>query len=355
MPDTAAILTQRLFSTPSAKTAHGLVRGPSRYRIVAVIDEAGSDRDAGDLLDGTHRGIPVVPSLEALLQLGAAPQWLVVGIATPGGVLPDDMRPVLRQALERGISVANGLHDFVGDDVGMVAAAAQGGATIFDIRRPRQRRELHFYSGAIATVRAPRLAVLGTDCALGKRTTCQLLAAACRQHGIRTEMIYTGQTGWLQGARYGFVLDATANDFVAGELEHAIVSCDREQSPDLILLEGQSALRNPAGPCGSELLVAGGARGVILQHAPARRFFEDQERLQHVIPSLASEIELIRMYGATVLAIALNHEHLDAAAREAERSRIAAATGLLTFDPLHDGCERVLDVVRAYVAGEGRR
>ena len=71
------------------------------------------------------------------------------------------------------------------------------------------------------------------------------LAAALRRRGMSCEMVYTGQTGWLQGSKFGFVLDSTANDFVSGELEHAIVSCDKELKPSLILLEGQSALRRP--------------------------------------------------------------------------------------------------------------
>ena len=58
-------------------------------------------------------------------------------------------------------------------------------------------------------------------------------------------MIYTGQTGWLQGGKYGFIFDSTLNDFVSGELEHAILTCYEETNPDVILIEGQSALRNP--------------------------------------------------------------------------------------------------------------
>ncbi len=355
MQDTAAILTQGMFSTSSAKTAHGLVRGPCRYRIVAVIDPVGAGRDAGEVLDGRHRGIPMVASLEALLHGDSpAPRWLVVGVATTGGVLPDELRPVLLQALERGIHVVSGLHDLVGDDPKLAAAASRSGATIVDIRRPRPPRELHFWSGAIASVRAPRIAVLGTDCALGKRTTCQVLAAACRERGLAAEMVHTGQTGWLQGSRFGFVLDATPNDFVAGELEHAIVTCDREASPDLILLEGQSALRNPAGPCGAELMLSGGARGVILQHAPARRYFDDQEHLHHEIPSLESEVDLIGRYGSRVLAIALNHEHLAIEARQAARERVERETGLPAFYPLLESCERALDALERHLADERR-
>lgn len=355
MQETAAVLTQGMFTTSSAKTAHGLVRGPSRFRILALIDPASAGGDAGELLDGKHRGIPVVASLEAMLQGGTVPQWLVVGVATTGGILPEDMRPVLHAALARGISVANGLHDFVSDDPALAAAARQSGARIVDVRKTKPRRELHFWTGSIREVKAPRIAVLGTDCALGKRTTCQVIAAACRKRGRTAEMVYTGQTGWLQGSRFGFVLDSTPNDFVSGELEHAIVACDRELKPDLILLEGQSALRNPAGPCGAELMLSGGARGVVLQHAPARKCFDDQEHLHNEIPSLTSEIELIRMYGSRVLAISLNHEHLAPEEREPVRARIERETGLTAFYPLLDGGDRIDAVVDRYLSEERRR
>ena len=35
-------------------------------------------------------------------------------------------------------------------------------------------------------------------------------------------MIGTGQTAWLQGARYSIMLDSLVSDFIAGELEHAM-------------------------------------------------------------------------------------------------------------------------------------
>ena len=120
-------------------------------------------------------------------------------------------------------------------------------------------------------------------------------------------MIYTGQTGWLQGGKYGFVLDSTLNDFISGELEYAIVSCWKDTHPDIILIEGQSALRNPSGPCGAELLVSGSAKYVILVHAPKRQYYEHTESWG-AIYSLKSEVELIRMYDSQVIAIAINTE-----------------------------------------------
>jgi uncharacterized NAD-dependent epimerase/dehydratase family protein len=258
------------------------------------------------------------------------------------------VRATLLEAAQAGLTIVNGLHDLAGDDPAIRTAAAKTGAHIVDVRRPRPVKELHFWTGAIAEVRAPRLSVLGTDCALGKRTTARLLLEACRKGGIRAEMIYTGQTGWMQGGRYGFVLDSTPNDFVAGELEHAIVACDRETNPDLIILEGQSALRNPSGPCGSELLVSGDSRAVILQHAPGRGCFKGHPGFD--IPGLGQEVELVRLYGARVLAVTLNGDKLSAAALADAQKAIAAQLGLPVVAPLKEGVEGLLPLIRTYLA-----
>jgi uncharacterized NAD-dependent epimerase/dehydratase family protein len=347
----AVLFTAGRFASADGKTAHGLVRGPSRYRLLAVVDSAATaGRDAGELLDGETRGIPVVAGLgDWLARDSEAPQWGVVGVATSGGVLSPQLRATLLDAVAKGISIVNGLHDLVGDDADLREAADRAGVELVDLRRPKPFRELAFWSGAIRDVRAPRVAVLGTDCALGKRTTCQLLVAACRDAGLRAELVSTGQTGWLQGSRWGFILDATPNDFVCGELERAILACDREAAPDLILLEGQSALRNPSGPCGAELLLGGEARAVVLQHAPARRFFEDQEPLGNEIPPLEEEIALIGLYRARVLGIALNHEHLPASERAGVRAEIAARTGLPAVYPLLDGVAPLVAALRDLV------
>jgi uncharacterized NAD-dependent epimerase/dehydratase family protein len=248
--------------------------------------------------------------------------------------------------------VVNGLHDLVGDDSEIRTAAEKSGATLIDLRRPKRFGELAFWSGAIRSVRAPRLAVLGTDCALGKRTTAQLLVKACRAAGVDAELVTTGQTGWLQGSRFGFILDATPNDFVCGELERAVVACDKKASPDLILIEGQSALRNPSGPCGAELLLGAEAKAVVLQHAPGRVYFDDQEALGNKIPPLDEEIELIGRYGARVLGLALNHERIAPERRESVRREVEDSTGLPAVYPLLQGVDALLPAVRFYLASQ---
>ena len=353
MDGTAVVLCDGYFATNNGKTAHGLVRGTERYRIVGVVDAPTAGRDAGEVLDGVRRGIPVFASLsEALARLPQNPDYAIVGVATSGGVFTPGLERALLEAVESGLSVVNGLHHLAADLPALAEAARRKGVTITDVRRPKKAGELHFWTGEALRLPTPRIAVLGTDCALGKRTTTRMLAQAARAAGIRAEWIYTGQTGWLQGAPFGFVLDATPNDFVSGELEHAILSCARALSPDLILIEGQSALRNPSGPCGSELLLSGGARGVVLQHAPHRRCFEGLEDLGCALPPVADEIALIGRYGARTLGMALNGEGLTGHALLAERDRLERELRIPVALPLEEGVERLLPAIRGFLSAE---
>ena len=250
------------------------------------------------------------------------------------------------------MSIVNGLHNYAGDIPEIVAAVREHRTTIVDLRKPPPKDELHFWTGEIFNVRAPRIAVLGMDCAIGKRTTTRLLVDALNAADINAEMIYTGQTGWMQGARYGFVLDSIVNDYVSGELEHAIVSCDREVKPDVMLLEGQSSLRNPSGPCGAEFLLSGAARGVILQHAPGRGFFEGYEEQGLRLPSVRDEMALIEFYGARTLAIALHGEGLDTEALRTHQAALRTDLGIPVVMPLEDGVADLVTMVRQFIDKE---
>jgi len=344
MLESAIVLAEGHFRTGEAKTAHGLVRGPARWKVEGVVDSTCAGADAGELLDGKRRSIPVFASLaDALAQIPERPQWCVVGVATHGGRLPDELRASLRAAAEAGLSIANGLHELVSDDVHIAAIVARKGARIVDVRKPRPVRELAFWTGAALKLAIPRVAVIGTDCALGKRTTTQFLVAECRARGLRAEMVYTGQTGWLQGTKHGFVLDSTPNDFVSGELERALLECVREENPQVVFLEGQSALRNPSGPCGAELLLSAGARFAVLQHAPARRFYDGTEELGCVIPPLEDEVALLRHYKAEVLGVALNTENLSPAAAREKARELEERLSIPVVLPLVDGVGRIVE------------
>jgi len=346
MQETAIVFAHGHLGTHFAKTAHGLIRGPSRFRLLGLVDPEQAGRDAGEVLDGRPRALPVTASLEEAIEVaGERPEWCAMGVATPGGVLPEALHGALVEAARAGFSLVSGLHRLLGDDPEIAAAARGSGARIVDLRRPRPTSELRFWSGEVLDLDVPRIAVLGTDCAVGKRTTASQLGLALGERGKRAEMVYTGQTGWLQGYRHGFILDATPNDFVCGELERAILDCARETEPDVIFLEGQAALRNPSGPCGSELVISAGAAGVILQHAPGRRHFVDSEEGQHPIPPLSEEVELIRLLGSEVWAVSLNVEELEETEVESVRGRLESELGLPVVVPAIQGFGALADVI----------
>ena len=258
----ALILAPYTFNFEQAKTAFGLIRGTERFEIVGVVDPENSGHDAGALVDGKIRDIPIFASVkEASEQLKEPPVVTIVGITPSGGRLIPELLSVIEESIEQGLGIVNGLHEFLSEKPNLVEAAQRNEIFLHDIRKPPSKIDLSFWSGEITKVQAPRIVVMGTDCAVGKRTTTRWLWEACNRSGIKTEMIFTGQTGWMQsGHDYGFIFDSTPNDFVSGELEKAVVRCDQECSPDLILIEGQSSLRNPSGPCGSEFLCSAMAK-----------------------------------------------------------------------------------------------
>ena len=346
MPETAIVLADGLYRDPHAKTTHAMVRGPSRYQVVGVIDATAAGEDAGELLDGRRRGIPIFESVRAALDaLDEQPTHCVIGVATGGGVLPPALRTSLEEAARAGLTLVNGLHRLLADDAELARLAADHGGGIVDVRRPKPFEELRFWSGEILGIDTPIVPVLGVDCAAGKRTTSWLLRAALERRGVRVEVIYTGQTGWLQGGRYGFILDATLNDFVCGELEGAVLACHEETRPDLMLVEGQAALRNPSGPCGAELIISTGARGVVLQHVPGRGRYIDSERVEIPIKPVAEEIEIVRLLGADVWAMTLHEEALDSDEAQRVAESLERELGLPVARPLAGGAERVAEVL----------
>ncbi|WP_315824815.1 DUF1611 domain-containing protein [Paraflavitalea speifideaquila] len=293
--------------------------------------------------------MPVWANLEEALHKSVEPiHYSIIGIAPKGGKLPLELKQVLEASLSNRISVINGLHDFMTDIPEMVSLASIHGVTITDIRKPKDRNELHFWTGRIYEVKCPIIAVLGLETNLGKRTATRMLTESCRVNNIQAQMIFTGQTGWMQDGKYGFVLDTTVNDFVAGELEHAIYTCYQETHPQVIFLEGQSGLRNPTGPCGSEYLVSANARKTILVFSPKPQYFSNNPAWGKV-PSIEDEIALVKMYGSEVIALALNTKECTEAEAYQFREQYEQQLGIPVLLPLQEGVDRLLPVIRSII------
>jgi len=344
----ALVYCEGAFNTPYGKTAHGLVRFTRRYRVRGVIDSCHAGRDAGEVLDGVACDIPVFADLAAALEtagtLGWQLRYFVIGLAPDGGRLPSESRAHVLDAINAGLNVDSGLHDFLCEDTRFVAAAGTADVVLRDIRQPPPRSELHFFTGKIEDVTSTVIAMLGTDSAVGKRTTAVKLVQGLEKAGISAELIGTGQTSWMQGARYSVVVDSLVSDFMAGEIAHAVWMAWNEQCPDVIVLEGQGSLMNPAYPGGYELLSAGRPHAVVVQHAPARKEYDGFPGYK--IHPLARQIAAIEMISdSPVIAVTVNHEHLDASATREACASITAETGLPAIDVLLEGADGLVQAV----------
>ncbi|MEM1136480.1 MAG: DUF1611 domain-containing protein [Bacteroidota bacterium] len=351
MDGKAIVLTNGLLDHHKAKTAHGLIRGSERYEIIGVIDHKFAGKDAGEVLDGKKRGIPVYETISAFnAACNEKADFMIVGIATKGGVFPDAMKPIIKSAIKSELSIVSGLHEFLTESDDIVELANVYKVQLIDVRKPKPNKDLHFWTGKIAEVACPKIPVIGTDCNMGKRTTSRFLWEAVTAAGLNAHMIFTGQTGWMQGGRYGFIFDSTLNDFISGEIEYAIVNCYEQENPDVIFIEGQSSLQNPTGPCGSEFLISADADAVILQHAPARKYYHGCEGYKREIPSIEQEIALIKMYGVDTLAVTLNTEGMTKEAAIAYQKQKEERLGIPVIIPLEEGVSRLTSSLQNFIA-----
>ena len=353
----AIVYCQGAYGTITGKTANGLVRRSQRYRVLSVIDSRHAGKDAGGVLDGRKNGIPIFGDLDeaatAAARMRTPATHFVMGLAPDGGRLGPSGRAEVVRAVRMGLHIVAGLHDHFSIDPGITRLAAERGVTIIDVRKPPPLHELHVFSGKIAQVDSLKIAVLGADSACGKRTTSWILLDALAEAGYTVEFVGTGQTAWMQGARYGIVLDSLVNDFVSGELEHAVWRAWNEMRPDVIIIEGQGSLMHPAYPGGFEILAAGRPDVVVYQDVPARREYDGLAG--YVIHPVKDQIKAIEVIsGKPVVAVTVNHEGMTRNKLAAVCRRISESMGLPATDPLWMGVHPVVTALLPYLKSNRR-
>ncbi|NAW61470.1 DUF1611 domain-containing protein [Vibrio sp. V31_P5A7T61] len=344
---TAIIYCEGNFGKVDGKTANGLVRHSENYRILSVVDSQSAGLDSGEVLNEEKNGVPVMATIQAALQqAGVTPDYFIFGIAPSNGLLSDDEKTLILEAMESKMNIVNGLHEFLTDNPLFVESSLRNDVHILDIRKPKNKAELQTFSGKIHSVLCPRIAIMGTDCALGKRTTATILSNALRARGLNVVMIATGQTGIMQGAPYCVALDAVPSQFCAGELEAVIVKAYQIEQPDLIIIEGQGALSHPAFSTSSFILRGSCPTSVILQHAPHRLYRTDFPEM--LMPSAQSEINLIETFAKTsVIGLTLNHEQMSADEVETAIATYSAELGIPVTDPLSQPIDALLHMVES--------
>ncbi len=304
----ALIFAEGEFGNIDGKTAHGLVRFSEKYEIKAIIDSTKEENYVNEILEDVEKKIPIFHDLgQALEKLEEKPQTFINGIARDGGAFPYDQKEVFLEAIEQGLNIVHGCHDHISEESPFKEKADENDVDIWDVRK--EPEDPHFFSGKLRNIDDPqRILVSGTDCAIGKRTFCIELYKEMEDRGYDPVFVATGQTGMMQGAKYGFPLDGIRGDFLSGETEHVVWKASTETDPDLVIIEGQANIAHPQG--GNPLALMKGAHphGVVLIHAPGR---EKMDGLPEEFgpPNLQEEKDTIEFfYPDSVFAIGLNHE-----------------------------------------------
>ncbi len=308
---TAIVYSEGFFTKMDGKTANGLVRYSEKYEIIGVIDSQFAGRDAGEVLDGKPNGIPVFKSLDdAITFLEKKPKTFIYGIAPLSGDFSEGEIALMEQAMAEGMDIVSGMHRFLSEDAFFMEKAKQYGVSVTDIRKYEGKNLRRVFTGEILKVPAPRIAVLGTDGAIGKRTTATIVTESLKSAGYKAVMISTGQTGLMQGTEYGAPMDAIPGHFAAGVVEGEMLRAWEEKVPDIFIVEGQGALTHPAYLSSCAISRGSQANGIILQHAPMRKSMGDYPDFS--MPKLEDAIKLNELFtGAPVLAITINHEAMD--------------------------------------------
>jgi uncharacterized NAD-dependent epimerase/dehydratase family protein len=259
---------------------------------------------------------------------------MVIGVANPGGIIPESWRAALLDALEAGLDIVSGMHARLSDIPGLAHVAERLNRRLIDVRVPPA-------SIPVGTGRkrsGKRLLTVGTDCALGKKYTALALWRAFEARGVETDFRATGQTG-IMIAGGGVPMDAVVSDFEAGAAE--MLSPDA--APDhWDVIEGQGALTHPAYAAVSLGLLHGSQPDVfVVCHEPGRR--EMLGTAGYGVVSVEEIADLaIRLGRRTNSAIrcggfSYNTAALDADEATALMAAESARLGLPVADPIRGG------------------
>lgn len=331
-----AILAHEKFPE-RAKTATGIIRY-SDDDLIAVLDRDRAGDQVSDHLSGVQDA-PIVESFEAVREDVDA---LVIGIAPIGGGFDESWRPDVRAALEQGVDVVAGLHYFLNDDEEFVQLAAEHGAELVDVRKPRD--DLTVSQGIADEVDADVVLTVGTDCSVGKMTVSLELMHAARERGVDAEFIPTGQTG-IMISGWGNPIDRVVSDFTAGAVEEMIL--EKGDEHDVLFVEGQGSIVHPAYSavtCG--ILHGAMPDKLVLCHVAGREAIHGYEDTP--LPPLGDYVDLYEdlaapVHETDVVAGALNTSGLDGDdAAAAAVDDYSDALGVPATDPIRFGTDEIL-------------
>jgi len=333
-----AILTEGHTEPVTGKTASSVLR----YRpeeVVALIDGTQVGRTTDELL-GVGGNTPIVAKLADCQ--GA--NTLMIGIAPSGGRIPPAWKAIILDALNQGMDVVSGLHEFISSDPAFVAAAAKTGATISDVRKNDEHEVAHRLN---IREECLRIHTVGQDCCVGKMLAAIELTNAMKARGHDAKFVASGQTGiMIEGD--GVPIDCVVADFVNGAIEKQILA---HQHHDMLFIEGQGSLAHPKYSAVTLGLLHGCApHGMVMCYEAARPATHGMEYVP--LTPLAKLVEVYEtmanlMGPSKVIGVAMNSRRLNDEQAEAEREKVRAELGMPVCDVIRHGADDLVEAILA--------
>lgn len=322
------ILTQGHTNPITAKTAWAVLR----YRggdVVALYDTTQAGKTAGELMK-VGGDTPIIGSLDEVEK----PDALLIGIAPMGGKLPAEWKAIVLSAIERGMTIISGLHDFMSNDQDFVAAAQKHGTEIIDVRKNNERdvsNRLDLREDCL------RIHTVGHDCSIGKMVTSVEVTNELKRQGHDAKFVATGQTGiMIEGD--GCPVDCVVSDFVNGAIEKQILA---QQHHDILVIEGQASLAHPRYSAVTAGLLHGCVpHGMIMVFEAGRKTVSGMPHIDLTpLPKLIQAYENLAALHmpSKVIGLAMNGRLLDAEQAEEYRKQVQDETGLVVCDVFRDG------------------
>ena len=304
--------------------------------ILCVVDSVFSGKSLSEV-SIIQKDIPIVNSINEAKSLGC--NVLLLGVLTSGGLRPKSWDIVLKEALEKGMSIINGLHDQVSPTFSKYIV--EENQWIWDTRVPKFIPKVG--SAKAANLNNKRVLMIGTDMAAGKMTVGLELYSYLTDKKINTGFVATGQVGITITGR-GIPLDAYKLDHACGAVESAIIE---QKDKDIIIVEGQGSILHPGSSATLPLMRGACPTHMILCHIARNQTLRSVENIR--IPDLKKFISLNEQLASVigtypeskVVGIALNTNLMSEKSARKFIKKVEKETGLPSTDVVRFGGDKI--------------
>ena len=308
--------------------------------ILCVIDSVFAGKKISEV-SIIKKDIPVVENINKAKAMGA--NVLLLGVLTSGGVRPKSWNNVIKEALNQGMSIINGLHDQVYPDFSKYLTDKT--QWIWDTRVPQFVPKIG--SAKAINLSNKRVLMIGTDMAAGKMTVGLELYSYLKEKQINTGFVATGQVGITVTGK-GIPLDAYKLDHACGAVESAVIE---QRDKDVVIVEGQGSILHPGSSATLPLMRGTCPTHMILCHIARNDSLRSLENIK--IPDLKKFIKLneelasvIGTYPSTkVIGVALNTTLMTDEAAKEFIEKTEKETGLPATDVVRYGGDKIFSLL----------